>query len=192
MDQYREALRQTETSGMGLDETDATTFKEHITKDVCKYFYVLEPVLKDRPNMKPAWTNHMQETQKNCDDSIELDDDESLATNTSDSNESDCVVMKSVKPSNMVYASKSRVSCNIQNSNYESSNTSSLSTERNSSSNATNVGNKSSKRRTVRNEEDTSCSAVSTSISPVGAKTIQRNLYKDKKKQICTATKKNE
>jgi hypothetical protein len=66
MDQYREALLQFNTSGNVLDESDLSSFHEHIKKNECKYYFVLEPVLKDVPNMTPAWTNHAGTQKKKC------------------------------------------------------------------------------------------------------------------------------
>jgi hypothetical protein len=57
MASYKTASDGMNTSGMGLTGTDKSTYQEHIVDNVCKYYFDLLPVLGDRPNIYPHYTN---------------------------------------------------------------------------------------------------------------------------------------
>jgi hypothetical protein len=224
MDQYREALNQFNTSGNGVDQSEMANFHEHIKKNVCKYYFVLEPVLKDRPNMTPAWTNHSTD-RKSRSHSSSGSDDESEATsyggnncNASD-NSSFCEVVQQsgARRGTVVNSNNKRTSDNfksvelmLENDDInrdcsyaarsndvsvinDESNISSLSNEKIYNTNDEDSSNLKGKRsgRRGRKKHKSASSSTATSISPVRAKNIQINLYKDKQKQIFSGTNKN-
>ena len=57
MSSYKEANERLNQTGGGFDGIELTTFHEWIVKNVCKYYFELDSVLKDRPNVKPWFTN---------------------------------------------------------------------------------------------------------------------------------------
>lgn len=61
MASYKETYEKLNNTGNGLTGLEHTTFKEYIIRDVCKYYYKLDPVLKNRPNVYPHYTNEDEE-----------------------------------------------------------------------------------------------------------------------------------
>ena len=59
MASYKEAHEKMNNTGNGLGKhsLEFTTFQEFIVKNVCKYYFQLDPVLRDRPNVYPWFTN---------------------------------------------------------------------------------------------------------------------------------------
>lgn len=57
MQSYKEASERMNMTGNGLEGIQYTSFQEYIVKSVCKYFFELDPILKDRPNVTPWATN---------------------------------------------------------------------------------------------------------------------------------------
>ena len=49
-------------SGTGLDGFKHTSFQEYIVREVCRYYFELDPVLRDRPNVR-AWFTNEDETK---------------------------------------------------------------------------------------------------------------------------------
>ena len=58
---YKIASERMNRSGEGLDGFKNTSLQEYIVREVCKYYFVLDPVLRDRPNVK-AWFTNEEET----------------------------------------------------------------------------------------------------------------------------------
>lgn len=44
-------------TGSGLEGIEFANFQDYIVNDVCKYYFLLDPILKDRPNVTPWYTN---------------------------------------------------------------------------------------------------------------------------------------
>lgn len=69
MSSYKEANERLNRTGNGItDPLKYSTFQEYIVNNVCKYYYVLDPVLKDRPNVSPWATNEDMYIAKSSDD----------------------------------------------------------------------------------------------------------------------------
>ena len=74
MASYKEASERMNRTGNGLEGFQYTSFQEYIVKNVCRYYFELEPILKDdRPNVTPWYTNE--------DDSDEIEEDEEETEN---------------------------------------------------------------------------------------------------------------
>jgi hypothetical protein len=57
MASYKQANEHLSQTGAGMDDAALSTYQEWITKNVCKYYFELDTVLKDRPNVRPWYTN---------------------------------------------------------------------------------------------------------------------------------------
>ena len=57
MASYKDANEKMNNTGAGLDGFEFSSFQEYIVKQVCRFYFVLDPVLKDRPNVYPWATN---------------------------------------------------------------------------------------------------------------------------------------
>ena len=58
MSSYKEANERLNRTGNGItDPLKYSTFQEYIVNNVCKHYYILDPVFKDRPNVRPWATN---------------------------------------------------------------------------------------------------------------------------------------
>ena len=64
MASYKEANERLMNTGSGLNGLAYTTFQELIVNIVCKYYYQLDPVLKNRPNVY-AWHTNNKTRNKN-------------------------------------------------------------------------------------------------------------------------------
>ena len=71
MQSYKEANKRLNQTGNGMKGLELSTFQEWITKNVCKYYFVLDLVMKNRPNVKPWYTNE---------DNTSSDEDNDLET----------------------------------------------------------------------------------------------------------------
>ena len=69
MSSYKEAHEKLHNTGNGLHGLEFSTFQEYIIKNVCKYYYELHPVLSNRPNVYPWFTN--EQTQQSTNDNDE-------------------------------------------------------------------------------------------------------------------------
>ena len=69
-------------TGNGLEGLEFTTFQEYIIKNVCRYYYELDPVMKNRPNVYPWYTNELKKPSKHDTEvsAILLSSDEDLDT----------------------------------------------------------------------------------------------------------------
>ena len=57
LDSYKVASERLARSGTGLDGFKHTSFQEYIVREVCRYYFELDPVLRDRPNVRAWFTN---------------------------------------------------------------------------------------------------------------------------------------
>ena len=57
MGQYKEANERMNNTGDGLEGIEFSNFQDYIVNSICKYYFELDPVLKERPNVRPWITN---------------------------------------------------------------------------------------------------------------------------------------
>ena len=57
MASYKEANERLNATGSGLEGIEYTNFQEYVVNNICKYYYQLDPVLKNRPNVCCWHTN---------------------------------------------------------------------------------------------------------------------------------------
>ena len=57
MSSYKEASERMAQTGNGLTGIEYTSFQEYVVKNVCRYYFDLDPILKDRPNVTQWATN---------------------------------------------------------------------------------------------------------------------------------------
>ena len=53
MASYKEANERMNRTGNGLEGLQYTSFQEYIVKNVCRYYFEFDPILKDQPNVAP-------------------------------------------------------------------------------------------------------------------------------------------
>ena len=58
MSSYKEANERMNRTGNGItDPLKYSTFQDFIVENVCKHYFILDPIFKDRPNVRPWATN---------------------------------------------------------------------------------------------------------------------------------------
>ena len=81
MSSYKEAHERLNNTGSGLQGIAYTNLQEYVVKNICKYYFELDPVLKNRPNVYPWFTNEKKKSQTNDHEnqvaSVLLDSDDS-------------------------------------------------------------------------------------------------------------------
>ena len=192
MAQYKDGNEKMAQSGGGLEGFDRSNFHEFITRDVCKYYFILDDVLKDRPNVKAWYTNEEEwdeDNDNNDDDDDDDDKDEHMNAMIEDefnfgddsSMESNDVLVVREYESNMNMNTPTNISTNTPTSNM-----SLLSDDNNSTSS------------TMKTSDDLSSLAGSSSkrkqrskppnqrrrISPLEAKIAQKKLTRKRNKTI--------
>ena len=65
MSSYKEAHEKMNNTGEGFNGIEMETFQTYIVKNVCKYYFELDPVLRDRPNVYPWFTNEKRNNNMN-------------------------------------------------------------------------------------------------------------------------------
>ena len=65
---YKEGNECINNTGSGLHGIELSTLQEWVVNNICKYYYELDPVLRDRPNVRPCYTNE-DVNQDSSDDS---------------------------------------------------------------------------------------------------------------------------
>ena len=208
MQSYKEANEKIGMSGNGLKGIQYTSFHEYIVRNVCKYYYELDPILKNRPNVRPWATNedddlHLNSVMLSSDD--ESDDDlidlerQSIQKKDSDieivegpksrlNRESLSPIRKSNQSMNDKFDSEMMVSPQTSSTNLCSPNISILSNDNHSY-------NLSSPNETDRNTSSSSCTSQSRrnksqvspkrrSFTPSEAKKEQKKLKTRNKKNI--------
>jgi superfamily II DNA helicase RecQ len=115
IDSYKEAKERMENTGAGLEGASFEKFQDYVVAKVCKYYLELDPILKNRPNVFPMYTNqHKEEKDKAvAPECIVLEDDpiETRFSNT-EFNDTDAFTSSSTSE-------------NVLNNNYNSSSDSS-------------------------------------------------------------------
>ena len=149
MVQYKDGNEKMSQSGGGLEGFDRSNFHEYITRDVCKYYFILDGVLKDRPNVKAWFTNEDEWNEEDTDDDS---DDEDMNHEEDEFNLDDDSSMES---SNQLvveeYESNLNLNTNTISTHTPNSRVSLLSDDNNSSSS------------TMRTSDD--CSSLARSLS---------------------------
>ena len=74
MASYKEGHERLSQTGGGMDGIELITFQEWVTTNICKYYFELDAVLKDRPNVKPWYTN--EDVSGTEDNDVEEEDSE--------------------------------------------------------------------------------------------------------------------
>ena len=57
MASYKEGNERMSQTGVGMDGIELSTYQQWVTNNVCKYYFELDSVLRDRPNVRPWATN---------------------------------------------------------------------------------------------------------------------------------------
>ena len=58
MSSYKEAKERMNRTGNGItDPLKHSNFQEYVVNNICKHYFVLDPILSDRPNVTPWYTN---------------------------------------------------------------------------------------------------------------------------------------
>jgi hypothetical protein len=65
MASYRVATDRMIGTGQGLEDVDKPDFQQYVVDNICKYYFDLLPVLGNRPNITPAFTNEVDEDSSN-------------------------------------------------------------------------------------------------------------------------------
>ena len=207
MQSYKEANERMLRSGNGLKGLKNTTFQEYIVQDICKYYFILDPVLKDRPNIKPRYTNEEESSEESKNhqrqlNTILLSSDEDSVEGFSESRD-DCNTHITVDLSNNSVASGYKenngneydsTSTDDTNETASANNNSSFTTTSHlSEDNNTNVKKRSARSSSNRNISSSSSTSpkkkqnkgIRTSkLSPIEAKKIQKTLVINKKRTI--------
>ena len=202
MASYKEAHERINNTGNGIHgfEKD-NTFQEYIVRDICKYYFELDPVLRDRPNVYPHYTNEDEKVKKynghipsnkekstifltsSDDDSIGNGDDESIGTDDTDDGEDDTCVQYAGTESNKTHTNlftNSKLS--ISTTNTDINNDISIS----SPSSSDNLLSSSSSSRTVSNNPKRQCVRRKNKMTPLEAKKNHKLMKKKKKKSIAS------
>ena len=64
MASYKEASKRFNQAGSGFEGLELSTFQDWVVKNVCRYYFELDPILKDRPNVTPWYTNEQEDEQE--------------------------------------------------------------------------------------------------------------------------------
>ena len=92
MASYKEGSERLSQTGGGMDGIELSTYQEWVTKNVCKYYFELDSVLRDRPNVRPWFTNEetSQDNDKHVDNNtISIIDNDTLDNDSDESSQPD-------------------------------------------------------------------------------------------------------
>ena len=59
---YKEASERMNMTGNGLEGLEHSNFQEWVVNNICRYYFILDLVLKDRPKVTPWYTNEEEDT----------------------------------------------------------------------------------------------------------------------------------
>ena len=91
MGTYKEASERMNRTGNGMtDPLKFSSFQEYIVRDVCRYYFELDPIFKDRPNMTPWATNE----DDSSDSSVIESEDETITSNDKEDNNTGLVTIE--------------------------------------------------------------------------------------------------
>ena len=197
MSQYKEANERMNYTGDGLEGIEFENFQDYIVNSICKYYFVLDPVLKDRPNVRPWITNEdngrvIGEPEEIL--SVSSSDDESMQSNGLTSDEKtklndqmldDIIINHTTDNEYKTHHS------NLSFSTVSSNNHTSTPSTTSDSSNTSEIETVSTTQRSIdtnmtptRSKKKDKKNIVITKISPMQAKNYQNKLKNRKKKSI--------
>jgi hypothetical protein len=192
MASYKEATDRMNQTGAGLEGLDLTNFQEYIVNQVCKYYFELDCVMRDRPNVQPWFTNEHRLVEviddSDDDDSIEsvgsmLGDDEDTPTDT-DVTDSD---NDRRRGSNALLFANNMNSTNTSPSFINAHSSGHESTDPSNTSDDNNTRRGLARKRT---KSGTNSTTTAKKISPMEAKKTQKAMVKNKKKSIAVKKRK--
>ena len=195
MASYKEGNEIILNTGSGLHGIELSTLQEFVVTNVCKYYHALDPVLRDRPNVRPVYTNYDEEvdTGELSDsndinpktDSIHLSsDDDSIESYVSPPSPDVEVLYSNVelnsrkKDDNDEYETMSTMSNQSFTSNKPTVSTSNTVLDENSSDDIKSQTQISNNNRKISKRKTGSSSSKSNSITPMQAKKLQKSLKK--------------
>jgi hypothetical protein len=186
------------TTGAGTVGAEHLKFQDYIIDNVCRYYFELLPIMKDRPNVLPWFTNHGQEKSDSSSD--ESDDEEESVFNSDVDSEPEIIITKVNKTKKKSKDNTYKKSFASTLENFNSIETvddlmslSSQSQKQTSKNDTTtrvskdSTSRNSSKDKTKRNSSSSSKDRrkyPSDSISPVQAKELKKNMFKERNNQI--------
>ena len=179
MGQYKEANERMNNTGDGLEGIEFANFQDYIVNNICKYYFALDPVLKDRPNVRPWVTNETIDILDD-DDNTSSSDDESVTSQKSTTSDKERDKLNETLLEQMVSTTNGHDEYNT-NDSYCSSTT--ISTNPNSSTPST-MSSDSSNKNTTRRAKRVQSKVTKEKLSPMEAKNLQKNVIKKKRKSI--------
>jgi hypothetical protein len=112
MDQYKLADKRFKKTGAGLKDSEFPSFHAQVINNVCPWYEELHPILKDRPNVYPCFTNESGDEMYGESVSSETESDESI--DSSDDNLS-CRISRNNKSVTIEESSQECTSSTKQN-----------------------------------------------------------------------------
>jgi hypothetical protein len=208
IDSFNIAHQQMIGTGAGTVGLEHDKFQDYIVDDVCRYYFELLPLMKDRPNVMPWFTNHGTEKDESTSEELSSDEEESIvelednsSSNNTKEDDVEIEVTKVTNDSSGSGASTRRSSYDStldlfhsNNSTHDENDSSSDNSVMKTSKNSR--GNKSVNNSTIANKNGSkkavsiNSSASSTTkgknkkLSPLNAKQLKKNLFKERNNQI--------
>jgi hypothetical protein len=186
------------TTGAGTVGAEHEKFQDYIIDNVCRYYFELLPIMKDRPNVLPWFTNHGQEKSDTSSD--ESEDDEESVFNSDVDSEPEVMITKvnrtkkkskdntykksfasTLEHFNSIEAVDDSISLSSQSQKQASRNDTTTRVSKDSTSR--NSSKETSKRSSSSSSKDRR-KYPSDSISPIQAKELKKNLFKERNNQI--------
>jgi hypothetical protein len=192
MASYKEANDRMNQTGAGLEGLDLTNFQEYIVNQVCKYYFELDSVMRDRPNVQPWFTNEhtLVEINDESDDdnSIEsvgsmLDSSNDTTTDTDVTENDD----RDGRRGNLTHRANMDTLTNTSIPFVTTPSSGNDSSDATTGSNQIRIRNDTVRKRTNSRNEGQSCSRT---LSPMEAKKTQKAMVKTKKKSIAVKKRK--
>jgi hypothetical protein len=189
-------------TGAGTVGLEHQKFQDYIVDDVCRYYFELLPIMKDRPNVLPWFTNHGTE-KDDTDDDESSSGEESIVEieerSSSMLNESDVEVTKVTNNRN-TSARKTSYDSTLDSFNNNTNSVddddcsySEMSIGKNSkqsrsriSSDSVSFEKNTGSKKTVSINSSVSSSTKNTTrkLSPLNAKQMKKNIFKERNNQI--------
>jgi hypothetical protein len=177
MEQYKAADKRFKKTGAGLNDNEFPSFHAMIIKNVCPWYEELHPILKDRPNVYPCFTNESGDELDS--ESISSESDESI--DSSDDNLS-CRIARRQKTVTILEDSSEE--CNSSGKNNKSSSNESSSSPTNKNNiemfdlcdSFDNEKNKSSSANVQNDDDNMNGTKLSTEFDTIDDATISNKL----------------
>ena len=198
MASYKEANEKLNGSGRGLEGIDYTNFQEYVVTNICPFYFQLDPVLKNRPNVQCWHSNDKASKNDRFEESVERtthDDNLAIVLLSSDEEElsdNDMILNKyQVKGKDDEYEKESNIDhINNTTTNPRSSSLEFYSDEVNNTSEETMSSSNADDRNTSSETDSTnpprpvSRSSPKKRLTPSDAKKKQRQMCAKKKKSF--------